>query len=300
MGGGNLVLVSDDGFLRMAKLTPEAAQWKWRVAPEPSRMLMNAVAADAGYHVVMAGAHDHRLHIFPVHGESLGRAVPIPLGQGPINSIRIAHHPGHEGEAFVACYSGAIVRVSRTGRIQGNINVHEGAVKALRIHATEQLGVSCGADGRLVSWSLDGNMLQRFPGHTAIVDDVDIDPSGTMIASAGRDFILKIHDLHSGALLQAIRLGRRSPKSVCFVDQDTVIVGDYWGTLIRVNLRSGRIARADIARNGISSLSRSLEHLVATSYDGCVYLVAPGDLKVVHKIRAMTQRYAPAVAYEAA
>jgi WD40 repeat protein len=301
MGGGDLVLVSDDGFLRVAKLTPEAAQWKARVEPGPNRILMNAVAADAGYQVVMAGAHDHRLHIFPVECEGLGRrGVAIPLGQGPINSIRIARHAGYEGDAFVACYSGSILRVSRRGEIRGSINVHEGAVKALRIHATEPLGVSCGADGLLVSWSLDGTMLRRFPGHTAIVDDVDIDPGGTMIASAGRDFILKVHNLHSGVLLHAIRLGWRSPKSICFVDQDTVIVGDYWGTLIRADLRCGRMVRAKIARNGISSLSWSLEHLVATSYDGGVYLVAPGDLRVVNKIRAMTQRYVPAVGDDAA
>lgn len=296
MGNGDLVVVSDDGFLRLAKLTATAARWKGQVDPKPGRILMNAVTADAAYQVVIAGAHDHKLHIFPIDSSGLGKGFSIRLGQGPINGIRIAHHPGYESDAFVACYSGSILRVSRTGQIRGSINVHEGAVKALRIHATEAMGVSCGADGLLVSWSLDGEMLRRFPGHTAIVDDVDIDPGGTMVASAGRDFILKVHHLQTGALLHAIQLGRRSPKSICFVDQNTVIVGDYWGTLIRADLFSGKIVRANIARNGISSLNRSLEYLVATSYDGCVYLVAPDDLTVVNKIQAMTQRCVPAIA----
>jgi hypothetical protein len=73
---------------------------------------------------------------------------------------------------------------------------------------------------------LDGDLVRPLAGHTAIVDDVDIDPSGRMIASAGRDFVLKVHRLDDGVLLHAINLGRRSPKSICFVTESAVVVGD--------------------------------------------------------------------------
>ncbi len=59
----------------------------------------------------------------------------------------MAHHAGYDGEAFVACYSGAIVRVNRIGEVLGKIHLHEGAVKALRIHPHEPLAASCSADG---------------------------------------------------------------------------------------------------------------------------------------------------------
>jgi WD40 repeat protein len=289
-GAGALAVVSDDGYIRMARLTPSTAEWRALVEPASGRMLMNAVTLDDAFGVVMTGAHNHRLHIFDLVAGELKNEIEIGLGEGPINCIRIAHNHGFEGDAFVACYSSAIVRVGRHGEIKAKIAAHEGAVKALRIHPTLPVGVSGGADGLLIAWDLDGTAHRRLAGHTAIVDDVDFSPSGDLIASAGRDFVLKVHRLHDGALLHAVRIGRRSPKSVCFVDEDTVVIGDYWGALIRVDLRTSRISRAQIARNGISSIARTGEHLVATSYDGGIYLVEPFSLAVVNTIRAMTQR----------
>jgi WD40 repeat protein len=200
---------------------------------------------------------------------------------------------------FVACYSGAIVCVSRRGHVKGRIAAHDGAVKALRIHPTLPVGVSGSADGSLTVWDLDGVAPRRLAGHTAIVDDVDFSPSGDLIASAGRDFVLKVHRLRDGALVPAIRIGRRSPKSICFVDEATVVIGDYWGGVIRVDLESSKVSRTRIAENGISSLARSGKYLAATSYDGGIYLVDPFSFNVVNTLRAMTQRLRPAFAQAA-
>ena len=46
-------------------------------------------------------------------GDTLAAEIDVRLGEGPINSLRIANHPGHECEIFAACYSSRIVRVSR-------------------------------------------------------------------------------------------------------------------------------------------------------------------------------------------
>jgi WD40 repeat protein len=287
---GEVVLVSDDGYLRSARLRPDEARWLARVEPASGRMLMNAVTLDDANGLVVAGAHDHKLHIFRKVGGELRDEVEVALGQGPINCVRVAHNPGAAGEIFAACYSGAVVRVTPRGEIKGLIRVHEGAVKALRIHPTKDIGVSCGADNLLLSWSLTGELIERFPGHTAIVDDVDIDPTGEFIASTSRDFTVKVYSLSDGKLRHSVLLGHRSPKSLAFWSSGEVVIGDYWGALIKVELDGGRVTRRTIARNGISSLARSGEHLVAASYDGAAYLVRPEDLTVVRTIRAMTQR----------
>jgi len=288
--GGELAAVSDDGYVRRGHLSVMSATWRSRSTPLSGRVLMNAVTFDDASGRVVAGAHDHRLHIFDVVANGLVAQSPVHLGEGPINCIRVADVPGYAGEAFVACYSGAIVRADRSGAIKDRIRVHDGAVKALRIHPTQPIGVSCSADGGLISWTLDGERLRSFAGHTAIADDVDIDPSGQMIASVGRDFVLKVHSLDSGVLLHAIRLGRRSPKSICFVEPTVVIIGDYWGSLIRVDLARQRIERAHIAHNGVSSLCRSGDLLAASSYDGTIYLVRTSDLRIVNTLIEMTQR----------
>jgi WD40 repeat protein len=290
---GEIVTVSDDGFVRLGKLTPTVARWLTQVEPASGRMLANAVTLDDKYHVVITGAHDQTLHLFGKHDASLGDEIEVRLGEGPINCVRVAHHPGYECQAFVACYSGAIVRLNRAGKILDKFRVHEGAVKALRLHPERAMGVSCSADGALLSWSFDGELLRRFPGHMAIVDDVDIEPTGQMIVSVSRDFTAKVYRLADGQLLHSISLGHRSPKGVCFLDPQTVIVTNYWGSLLRIDLETGDVLTRSIAENGISAVARCGDYLVAVSYDGCAYLVRPADLHVGNSLRLMHQRLQP-------
>ena len=201
--------------------------------------------------------------------------------------------PASKDRLFVACYSGAIVRVDQKGQPQSTIRVHDGEVKALRLHPQQTLGVSCSADGELLCWDFDGQLLRRFPGHMAIVDDVDIDPSGQAIVSVSRDFTAKVYRLGDGQLLESYSLGRRSPKGVCFLDPETIIVTNYWGILIRIDLQSGHILTRSIAENGISAVARCGDYLVAVSYDGVAYLVRPSDLRVENSLRSMQQRLEP-------
>ncbi len=290
---GAVMTVSDDGFVRLGRLTPFEASWDAEVAPASGRVLANGVALDDRYGIGATGTHDQKLHIFEFTGSDLRGEVETPIGEGPVNAVRVAHHEGYEGQLFLACYSGAIVCVARDGTVLGTIDVHEGAVKSLRLHPTRAMGVSCSADGDLLSWDFGGRLLARYPGHMAIVDDVDIDPQGTQIASVSRDFTMKTYDLDSGRLTGSYSLGRRSPKAVCFWSPDTVIVTNYWGALLRIDLTSGEMLTRSIAKNGISGMVRCGDHAVAVSYDGAAYLVDPASLEVVNTMRSMTQRLVP-------
>jgi WD40 repeat protein len=288
-GRGDVVLVSDDGVVRLGRLTPQGGEWLGSAVPASGRILMNAVTL-VEYGMVVCGAHNHKLHLFDKVGGTLTNGREVALGEGPINCVRMAHQPGYEREVFAACYSGAVVRVSSRGEVRGVFHPHGGAVKALRLHPREPLGVSCSADGALVSWDFTGATRERFLGHTAIVDDVDLDPTGEYLASSGRDFTLKVYRLRDGRMCHSVCLGRRSPKSVCFWDADNVLVGNYWGELLKYHLPTGKLSRRSVARNGISALARQGEHVVATSYDGAAHLVAAEDLGVREELRAMTQR----------
>ena len=142
----------------------------------------------------------------------------------------------------------------------------------------------------MASWDFEGNLYKEYKGHTAIIDDVDIDPTGTFVASAGRDFTLKIHRFEDGNLEHTIHLGLRSPKALIFLTEDIVVVTNYWGELLRVDLTDGSVTRATIAKNGISSISKHGNYLAASSYDGNIYLVRPEDLSVVNTIQSMIQQ----------
>ncbi len=151
---GTVALVSDDGLVRLVELTPASARLSACVAPRAGRVLMNAVTQDPRRGVVVAGAHDHTLHIFARTGQGLAHEVAVALGEGPVNTIRIAQGGTHDGKVFAGCYSGAIVRASTEGSIERACRLHDGAVKALRLHPRAPVGASCSADGGLMSWTL--------------------------------------------------------------------------------------------------------------------------------------------------
>ena len=295
---GEIFAVSDDGILRVGELTHEKSAWNESIEPAFGRMLANAVTLDDVRHVVVSGCHDQKLRMTWLNGQGSHKEEELFIGEGPINSVRIARQPDYDGEIFAACYSGAIVRISREGSIIGKFLLHEGAVKALCLHPTKSVGASCSADGGVLSWDFSGRLLNLYPGHMAIVDDVDMDPTGTWIASVSRDFTMKVYELASGKLIHSFALGRRSPKSVCFLDPNTVVVTNYWGSLIKIDLESGRVLSNQIAKNGISAVAKGRDGLVAVSYDGGAYLVRPDDLKVVNSLRSMIQRLQPSTLFE--
>ncbi len=295
-GNGDIAAVNDAGHVRLGHLTDTDARWLTQAAPRTGRMLMNAVAVlDDGQRII-GGAHDQHLHVFTRTSDGLHAESATHLGEGPINCIRASTQDGWRDALFVACYSGTVVRTDRDGRVQDRFAHHDNAVKALRLHPTRPVGVSCSADGVLTSWRFSGELLHRFAGHTAIIDDIDLDPSGEFLASTGRDFHLLIYRLDDGVLLYAFDLGRRSPKAVCFVDRETVVVTNYWGELLRVDLNTGAILRRQIAANGISAIARASavgDRLLASSYDGSNYLVRSSDLQVINRLQAMQQRPEP-------
>ncbi len=285
-----LVLVSDDGKVRTGTLDANNAHWQSNSQPDPGRVLMNAVAYCPNNKNVITGAHNQHLYMFSQNEQQLKQRICIELNEGPVNCIRTSHLPEHQGEFFVACYSGNLAHLSPDGELLNKIPAHENAVKALALHPTRPVGVSCCAEGGLVSWNFDGSLIKEYIGHTAIVDDVDIDPSGSFIASAGRDFTLKIHGLDDGVLYHTVHLGRRSPKSLCFVSPDVVLVTNYWGELLRVSLTDHSIIRKTIAKNGLSSIAKHGDHYAVSSYDGAVYLVEQEQLNVVNSLRSMIQQ----------
>lgn len=287
---GLIALVSDDGLIRTTNIQSRRFSTITPVEPKGGRMLMNAVALDTTNNKLAVGAHNHQLHIFDIEKNRIEGEVVVPLGQGPINTIKASHHVDYAGSYFVGCYSGTIVHVDAGGQIRNQFSAHEGAVKSLCLHPTDTIGVSCGADGLLMSWNFDGDILQRYSGHSAIINCVDLSQDGRHLASVSRDFKINVYEIESGKLCNSFDTGNHSLKCVVFWDDDTVIAGDYWGTCIKVTLSDGKIVRKQIAENGISAMSHCMNFLVAVSYDGCVYVINPDALTVTRSIELMKQR----------
>jgi hypothetical protein len=71
------------------------------------------------------------------------------------------------------------------------------------------------------------------------------------------------------------------------------MVGNYWGSVWRVDLNTGKVIPFHIAGNGISSLGRcGPGMLAAASYDGNIYLLKADEMIVSGHIQSMSQKLA--------
>jgi WD40 repeat protein len=293
---GKVALVSDDGFVRVARLARQAGTFLECVTPRTGRVLMNAVALDEDAGLLAAGSHDQRVHLFRRSGPGFVPVAERHLGEGPLNALVFRRLPDGGRQIFAGCYSGRVVQLDAALEPLRRLHVNAGAVKAVRLHPQRELGVSCCADGVFVAWTFEGEIVQRYLGHTAIINDMDLDSGARRLASVSRDFTLKVWDLDSGRLERTFLLGHRSLKCVAFASPDVVVVGDYWGSLIRVDLNTGAVTRRKLAGNGVSSLARCGDDLVACSYEGSVHLVDPATLEPRQSLRAMEQKPEPVLA----
>ena len=88
---GEIATVSDDGFIRLGRLTADEGRWLAKVEPQSGRVLMNAVTLS---HAMRIGRRrsprPHGSHFPAASATGSADEIDVRLGEGPINSLRIA------------------------------------------------------------------------------------------------------------------------------------------------------------------------------------------------------------------
>lgn len=74
----------------------------------------------------------------------------------------------------------------------------------------------CGSDGYVGVWTREGQKLQKFAGHTGVIQSVAISPDQTRLATAGMDGTVKIWDVASGADLLTLAAHRGGAFAIIF------------------------------------------------------------------------------------
>jgi len=289
---GQLTAVSDDGIIRFWAHKDQSLSIN-SIVPE-QRILMNAVAFDSGNSRIYCGDHHNTLHQLTYASDGLNYQRATAINEGPINSVKVAKtndcHGDYQAHAFVGCYSGTVCVVAPDGRLRHQFRLHDNAVKSIVLHPQQAVGVSCSADGILVVWDFDGNLLHELQAHDAIINDVGISPGGNEVVSVSRDFSLKRYDINRNRLISTITLPAKSPKSVCYFDEKTILIGNYWGQIGKLSLPDETLSWHQLASNGISSLTSDQHRVYAASYDGSIRSIDPHSMHQVALCELMQQK----------
>ncbi|KAK9510830.1 hypothetical protein O3M35_005530 [Rhynocoris fuscipes] len=120
------------------------------------------------------------------------------------------------------------------------------------------------------------NISLEIPGHKEAVTCVKLSADGRLVASVGKDSLLKIHNAISATRERSISLSNLPLSSVVLIDgTNTVIAGSYDNTLIVYEMETGRIQdRVRGHENVVSCLvtTHNRQLLVSGSWDCSVRL----------------------------
>jgi WD40 repeat protein len=282
-----LATASDDGVVRLFERDADGAL-RFAASGVPNvRVLNNAVAIHPTVDAAFTGGQDHAVTRWARRGQTLVADARVDLRAGPINGLAVLP----AGRLLVATYGGEVLELDENLHLARRHRHHSGPVKAVRVHPQGAVAASCSADGSVSVWRVaSGSVVHRLPASERIVNDLAFAPTGDRLATVGRDFCLTVHDLRASAPLpRRFHLGRGSLKSVMFLGDDRLLVGDYWGGVTAVDLQSGTTTRHAVASNGVSALALVGGDPVAASYDGGLYCLT-ADGAVVDSIHLMSQR----------
>ncbi|MEO1715093.1 MAG: hypothetical protein AAFU60_17325, partial [Bacteroidota bacterium] len=151
-----------------------------------------------------------------------------------------------------------------------------GEIHTVQTGPFENLALTGGEDGEVLLWKIkEGEVIQRYRGHTGPIVKALFSPDSTMIITASEDATIRLWDLNSGQILQIFsgHIGQIydiafSPNGQQFAsigkDQNIII----WDITSRTEVN--RIIPSTAKTNGISCLSYSpnAEYLLAGGING--------------------------------
>ncbi|CAH1391564.1 unnamed protein product [Nezara viridula] len=185
---------------------------------------------------------------------------------------------------YYLCYEGSVdlenikdwnerhskeVQIMEFGQVPRQIFTHPHPAKV--IHSIPQ-----SLTGPHVKWkNIDSiEVREELPCHKEGITSVCLSNDARLVASVGRDGILKIHNCLAGTRERSVSLGNLPLSSVCFLpESSTAIAASFDATLIVYDIECGRVV--DQVRGHEDAVSclcwaPSLRLLLSGSWDCCV------------------------------
>jgi toxoflavin biosynthesis protein ToxC len=267
---GNVVSASDDGIFRM----------NGHYVGETNRILNNAVGISDDGKLALWGDHSSQVHIFNLETQSNLFSLPV---KGPVNIIK---YNKHDGKFWVGTYAGYVYRLDIYNKEWDiELKAHQAAIKTMCF--TKDYLITGASNGS--TYMFDYRTLRKVKellGQALLINDIDIDNSEKLVATVGRDRGVRVYSIESGCLIAQHFKHSYSIKSVSFDENGVLYAGDYWGNLSIWDFQKEKEPiMIKLANNGISSLRRFKEKIIASSWDGKIYTInSNGESKIIYKL----------------
>jgi WD40 repeat protein len=154
---------------------------------------------------------------------------------------------------------------------------HAGAIKRVRVTPDGSTIVSAGDDKSIKIWTSDGHLKRTIVAHSGPVLGLDINRNGTLVASAGRDGLVRVFRIATGEEIMHVQAHDGAAYCVAFTPEAhgrRLISGGHDRTMVVMETGSGVIMQRMV------NLHKSWILGVAVRFDGLQFASASGDRTV--------------------
>jgi len=160
-----------------------------------------------------------------------------------------------------------------------NLNGHTRELANIAVSPDGKDLFSCSYDKTVKCWD-QAKFESRDPPHATDVNCVRISENGERAISTGRDGSVAVWDTSSFKVTGTFKASWKSIGSACFMDSDTIAVGDDLGVLAIWHTNGRHVGRVNVdasSASPITALVRSREILGCSTYTACFVFFIDND-----------------------
>lgn len=227
---------------------------------------VNKYIATAGYdnQVILWDANSHR---------SLARGLHDHLA----NSCAFSSC----GNYLASASSDYTVRVWKLPemKLHSVFNKAEDDIEMVAFHPKRDLLAACSRDQNIYVFTIDGNLLHTFRGHTADVISVVWNREGTELISSSDDGSVKRWNLAKKKLVADLPLSDTETDTLIITEDGQIVAGDDYGNLILIRASRTEPQKFKAHSAGIKRLiyHSASQQIVSLSYDRTFTIWRMGD-----------------------
>ncbi len=124
---------------------------------------------------------------------------------------------------------------------------HESWVKAIAFTKDGSQVITCGYDGRMIWWPIEGDTpqpIRTVEGHHGWIRDAVVRPDGSLLATVGNDLVVRLWNVADGSLVKELP-GHEKPvwSAVWHPEGKFLMSGDLGGVIKQWDVETGQVAR---------------------------------------------------------